>query len=173
MKKVILGLGSNRKYDSLSPVQLLDSACEELKKILFEPRFSSIYTSKAMYVTDQEDFYNMVCTGFVEDEENPYQFLDKIHKIENKYGRDRSKEIRFGPRSLDIDIEVFGDFVSEDPVLTVPHPRIKERAFVLIPLLELLTDSAEDLQRKEYSDSLAKLQNIDEVTLFRKRNSSL
>lgn len=173
MKKIILGLGSNRKYNNLSPVQLLDAACVELKKILFEPKFSSIFTSKAMYVTDQEDFYNMVCIGYVEDEENPYQFLEKINKIENKYGRDRSKEIRFGPRSLDIDIEIFGDFISDDPVLTVPHPRVKERAFVLIPLLELLSDSAEDLQRKEYSDSLAKLQNIDEVKLFRKRDSSL
>ena len=173
MKKIILGLGSNRSFNSLSPVQLLDAACEELKKIVSEPCFSSIYTSKAMYVTDQEDFYNMVCTGFVADDEDPYDFLEKIHKIENKYGRDRTKEIRFGPRSLDIDIESFGDFVSSDPVLTLPHPRVKERAFVLIPLLELFSDCAEDLQRKEFSDALAELENTDEVQLYRRRNPSL
>lgn len=172
MKKVILGLGSNRSYSGLSPVQLLDAACEELKKILVNPEFSSIYTSKAMYVTDQEDFYNMVATGFVDDNENPYNFLEKIHKIENKYGRDRTKEIRFGPRSLDLDIESFGNLVSDDPVLTLPHPRVKERAFVLIPLLELFSNCAEDLQRREFSEALAELENKDEVQLFRKRNPS-
>jgi len=170
--KVILGLGSNRSFLGLSPVQLLDSACDELKKILVNPVFSSIYTSKAMYVTDQEDFYNMACMGEVDESEDPYDFLEKIHKIENMYGRDRSKEIRFGPRSLDIDIESFGTLVSEDPVLTLPHPRVKERAFVLIPLLELFSNCAEDLQRREYSDALAGLENKDEVQLFRKRNPS-
>lgn len=169
MKKVILGLGSNRSFNGLSPVQLLDEACLELEKILAKPVFSSIYTSKAMYVTDQEDFYNMVAIGFVPDEENPYEFLEKLHKIENKYGRDRSKEIRFGPRSLDIDIEEFGDLISDDPVLLLPHPRIKERAFVLIPLLEIYSDSAENSKEKEFSEALSIL-NKDEVKLFRKRN---
>lgn len=170
MKKVILGLGSNRSFDSLSPVQLLDAACEALREIMVNPVFSSVYSSKAMYVTDQEDFYNMVCIGYVEDEEEPYGFLEKIHRIENKYGRDRSKEIRFGPRSLDIDIEKFGDFVSDDPVLTVPHPRMQERAFVLIPLLELLSESAENSSGYlEVLEKLNKLENKDEVRLFRKK----
>lgn len=172
MKKVILGLGSNLKFNSRSPLQLLEAACGELEKILENPVFSSVYTSKAMYVTDQEDFYNMVCIGYVQDNQDPYDFLDKIHEIEAKYGRDRSKEIRFGPRSLDIDIEEFEGFVSNDPLLTVPHPRIKERAFVLIPLLELFPESAEDMQRKEYSKALESLSNRDEVVLFMKRENS-
>ncbi|MCQ2572357.1 MAG: 2-amino-4-hydroxy-6-hydroxymethyldihydropteridine diphosphokinase [Treponema sp.] len=174
MKRVILGLGSNKSFNSLSPVQLLDAACEELKGIVFEPYFSSIYTSKAMYVTDQEDFYNMVCIGYVADDKNPYDFLDDVHKIESKYGRDRSKEIRFGPRTLDVDIEEFGNLKSDDPVLLLPHPRIKERAFVLIPLLELLVKHAEDLQEdiqlKDFSQALANLHNQDEVVLFRKNS---
>lgn len=170
MKKIILGLGSNRTFKDMTPVQILDAACSELSNILENPVFSSIYTSKAMYVTDQEDFYNMACTGYVPDDENPYDFLDKIHLIENKYGRDRSKEIRFGPRSLDIDIEEFGEMVSEDPVLTLPHPRIKERAFVLIPVLELFSESAEDLQRRGFLEAFSRLENKDEVKLFRKRN---
>lgn len=170
MKKVILGLGSNRTFKAMTPVQILDAACSELCNILENPVFSSIYTSRAMYVTDQEDFYNMACTGFVSDDEDPYDFLDKIHIIENKYGRDRSKEIRFGPRSLDIDIEEFGELVSDDPVLTLPHPRIKERAFVLIPVLELFSESAEDLQRRGFLEAFSRLENKDEVKLFRKRN---
>lgn len=168
MKKVILGLGSNRSYNGFSPVQLLDLACKELEQILINPVFSSVYSSKAMYVTDQEDFYNMACLGFVSDDENPYDLLERIHQIENKYGRNRAQEIRFGPRSLDIDIEEFDNLVQEDPVLTLPHPRIKERAFVLIPLLELFTKSAEDLRKKEISESLAKLPNQGDVKLFRK-----
>lgn len=170
MKNVILGLGSNRSFNSLSPVQLLDAACSELRKIMINPVFSSVYSSKAMYVTDQEDFYNMVCVGFVPDEEEPFGFLEKIHKIEEEYGRDRSKEIRFGPRSLDIDIEKFGDWTSNDPELTVPHPRMHERAFVLIPLLELLAESAENSSGYlEVLEKLNKLDNKDEVRLFRKK----
>ena len=69
---------------------------------------SSIYITKAQIVTDQDDFYNMVISGQVADEENPFEFLKKINQIEATYGRDRAKEIRFGPRSLDIDIEIFG-----------------------------------------------------------------
>ena len=171
MKKVILGLGSNRSFNSMSPIQILDAACEELSLIMEKLSFSSVYTSKAMYLQDQEDFYNIACFGYVSDDEDPYIFLDKIHKIEEKYGRNRSSEIRFGPRSLDIDIEEFEGVVSEDPVLTLPHPRIKDRAFVLIPLLELYSESAEDLRRKEVSENLSRLNNLDDVRLFRKNPS--
>ncbi|MCF0242764.1 MAG: 2-amino-4-hydroxy-6-hydroxymethyldihydropteridine diphosphokinase [Treponema sp.] len=154
MKSILLGLGSNRSFCNLDSLQILNLACEELRQIVLDPVFSSVYKTKAMYVTDQEDFYNMAVYGFVPDEESPYKYLDKIHKIEEKYGRDRQNEIRFGSRSLDIDIEKFGNIVSNDPALTLPHPRIKERAFVLVPALEILPEPAENKLREEFSKAL-------------------
>ena len=91
----------------MSPMEILKNACFELNSILANSIFSSVYKTKAMYVENQDDFYNMVAYGFVADDLNAFDLLEKIHTIENKYGRNREKEIRFGPRSLDIDIELF------------------------------------------------------------------
>lgn len=165
MKRVLLGLGSNRAFQSYSPMQLLEFAVKALEKILTEPVVSSVYKTKAMYVENQEDFYNMAVTGYVDDNTDPYDFLTQIHNIENKYGRDRSKEIRFGPRSLDIDIELFGDFTSNDEILQIPHPRISERAFVLIPSIEVLKKSADVNIRQKYSEYLKNLSDQTEHIL--------
>ncbi len=121
-------------------------------------RFSSVYKTPAMYVTDQEDFYNMTAIGYVADDTNPFEFLKTINQIEAKYGRDRDKEIRFGPRSLDIDIELFGNEKVNDPILEIPHIRMEERAFVLVPAIEILKDSADEIIRKKYSACLLKLE---------------
>lgn len=145
MQKVYLGLGSNKEYKGMLPWQVLDAACARLENLLVDFKVSSLYRTKAMYVTDQSDFYNMVAYGLVDDKENPYEFLKKINSIEADFGRDRSKEIRFGPRSLDIDIEIFGDSVIRSEILEIPHPRIKERAFVLFPLVEVLEKNADNL----------------------------
>lgn len=152
----------------MSSIELLQKACLEIQNLLQNPVFSSVYRTKAMYVTDQDDFYNMVVCGYVTDETNPYELLKQINSIEAKYGRDRSKEIRFGPRSLDIDIEIFGDQIINNPVLTVPHLRLKERAFVLIPALEILNKSADNKKRELFKnwvdqlpDSEKNLQIVD------------
>ena len=158
MKRVLLGLGSNRNFNGKSSLELLVYACHDLSSFITEIKFSSVYKTKAMYVENQNDFYNMAVSGFVPDETDPYTFLEQIHKIEAEYGRDREKEIRFGPRSIDIDIELFGDSFINDEILQIPHIRMEERAFVLIPALEILTDSADELMREKYSNCLAKLQ---------------
>jgi len=66
--------------------------------------------------------------------------LDGLLGIESAYGRDRSIEQRWGPRTLDLDLIVFGNQVIDEPGLVVPHPRLHERAFVLIPLVEITPD---------------------------------
>lgn len=142
MTPVALGLGSNKKFSCLSPEEILGGAIFELSKILHEIELSSVYRTKAMYVVDQEDFYNMALVGLLDDGICARALLEKIHEIETAFGRDREKEIRFGPRSLDIDIEFFGRQKILEPDLQIPHPRLKERAFVLTPLLEVL-DSLE------------------------------
>ena len=157
MKRVLLGLGSNKSYEEKSPLELLDCAKNELKKYLSNMTFSSVYKTKAMYVENQDDFYNMAAIGFVEDNKDPFEFLSQVNNIEAQFGRNREKEIRFGPRTLDIDIELFGDDVINDPKLQIPHIRLEERAFVLIPAIEILTDSADELVRAKYTKCLSKL----------------
>lgn len=157
MIRVVLGLGSNAPYGGLEPVELLSGACRELKKILAAPVFSSLYETRAMYYENQQNFYNMAVTGFVDDSASPFELLDEIHRIEEQFGRNRSKEIRFGPRSLDIDIEEFGSLVLNVPDLILPHPRMNERAFVLIPVLEILKKSADCNKKEAIFSSLKKL----------------
>ncbi len=169
MKRILLGLGSNKSFAGNSPVELLRKACLELTENIFSPLFSSVYKTKAMYVENQEDFYNMVVYGFVPDDTNALDFLHYINSIEAKYGRDRSKEIRFGPRSLDIDIELFGEEVIDTDVLQIPHPRMQERAFVLVPALEILPENAEKIERERYSVSLESLKSngkADDIAFF-------
>lgn len=150
MKRVLLGLGSNKSYNDKSPLELLALAGGELRSLMTHVHFSSVYKTPAMYVTDQEDFYNAAALGYVDDDADAFEFLHAINAIEAKYGRDRSREVRFGPRSLDIDIELFGNERIERPELQVPHIRMEERAFVLIPSIEVLKYSADEIVREKY-----------------------
>ncbi len=99
-------------------------------------RTSRLYTSSPWGVPDQPDFLNMAVafpwTGSVE------SLFNLIRWIERDAGRHRPDETRWGPRRLDIDILVFGEQRIEQEALTVPHPRLHERRFVLLPLLDLL-----------------------------------
>jgi len=161
MTDVLLGLGSNVSYDGYSPVELLGRACGILSKLLDGFVFSSVYRTSALYVTDQSDFYNMAVRGSV-GSESPYELLSDISRIETVLGRDRNREIRFGPRSMDIDIEFFGTVSMNEPLLQIPHPRLHERAFILVPLLEILVESADFIRRKKLDGYLRQLpdQNV-------------
>lgn len=68
------------------------------------------------------------------------ELLDALLRIESDHGRDRSSEQRWGPRTLDLDLIVFGSEVHDEPGLQVPHPRLHERSFVLVPLAEVAPD---------------------------------
>ncbi|MFK0073399.1 2-amino-4-hydroxy-6-hydroxymethyldihydropteridine diphosphokinase [Arthrobacter woluwensis] len=78
---------------------------------------------------DQPDYLNMVLA--VDTELEPLDLLAHCQAVEQMHHRVR--EVRWGPRTLDVDVIVFGDVQSDDPVLTLPHPRAAERAFVLVP----------------------------------------
>ncbi len=96
---------------------------------------SSIYRSAALYRVDQPDFFNLVLHG--ETSLEPLALLAKTQEVEKLLGRDREKEVEKGPRTLDIDIIFYGSLKLKLPLLTIPHPGLRERAFVLMPLLEL------------------------------------
>lgn len=158
---VALGLGSNRKWNSFDSVSLLRKACTALDGILSGTVVSSVYRTKPMYVENQEPFYNMVLCGFVSDDTTARSLLDSVHRIEASLGRDRSREIRNGPRSVDIDIEFFGDSVVSEPDLQIPHPRIKERAFVLIPLLEISDKFADFINRESLCSMVKQIKRLE------------
>ena len=150
MIPVALGLGSNRSYGGRSCLQTLRDAVAELEKLLDGLECSSVYKTRAMYYEDQDDFYNMVVLANVGDGQDAFDLLQKTQAIEARFGRDRSKEIRNGPRSLDIDIELYGSQTMNAENLLVPHPRLKERAFVLVPLVEILAKDADNIKWKGF-----------------------
>lgn len=98
---------------------------------------SAIYESAPMYLTDQPTFLNAAVK--VAGERAPEELLVALHDLETELGRNRCGP-RFGPRTVDLDILLLGEdggIVVQSPHMTVPHPRMLERAFVLLPLAEL------------------------------------
>jgi 2-amino-4-hydroxy-6-hydroxymethyldihydropteridine diphosphokinase len=84
---------------------------------------------------DQPRFLNGACA--VETELSPRELLDRLLAVEQALGRERGKEPRWGPRTIDLDLLLYGQEEVDEPGLTVPHPRLTERSFALEPLLEL------------------------------------
>lgn len=172
MTRVVLGLGSNRKNQDIECVDLLRLAVSSLRILMNDIACSSVYKTKAMYVENQDDFYNMAIVGTVEDSITPKMLLEKIHEIEASLGRNRLNEIRFGPRTIDIDIELFGKERINEVDLIIPHERLMERAFVLIPLLEILPNCADLLDKRNVEDSLKGLKSED-IELFMSKTDFL
>jgi 2-amino-4-hydroxy-6-hydroxymethyldihydropteridine diphosphokinase len=149
---VVLGLGSNLG-DSR---RILLEAVAALGKILGDPRRASFFDTAPLHVTDQGRFLNTAVSGHYAG--TPRQLLRALQEIEASFGRDRLKERRWGERTLDIDILLFGDLVfSDPPVLEIPHPRLRERRFALAPLLELFPGAVDPLTRRPYREILESL----------------
>ncbi|MDR1929405.1 MAG: 2-amino-4-hydroxy-6-hydroxymethyldihydropteridine diphosphokinase [Treponema sp.] len=151
----VLGLGSNRGLEERGPLELLNSAAGELSRILKGLRSSPVYKTAPLYVTDQGAFLNCAVCGFFRG--GPEELLTELQAVETRHGRDRSRERRWGERSLDIDILLFGDAVFNNERLTIPHPRLTERAFALRPLIDLLPHARDPHSDRPYRDILAGL----------------
>lgn len=127
-----VGLGSNLD----GPVDRVIAGAEALAT-LADTRLvarSPLYGSSPMGPDDQPDYVNAVarlCTGL-----SPLALLDELQRIEAETGRDRSGE-RWGPRTLDLDLLLYDDVRRHDERLTLPHPGVTERAFVLVPLADI------------------------------------
>lgn len=98
--------------------------------------FSSVYKTAAWGKHDQPDFYNQILR--IETPLNPHQLLTEVLSIEAKIGRQRDQ--KWGPRIIDIDILFYGNSILNEPALTIPHPGIPNRNFVLTPLNEIASD---------------------------------
>lgn len=134
MATVTLALGSNLG-DRLETLRAATTALSE--------RGLRFLTSSRVWETEavggpaeQPPYLNAVIR--VSTERSPEEILDVAHEVEDVLGRTR--EVRWGPRTIDVDIVLIDDLVIDDPVLTIPHPRAAERAFVVLPLLDIDPD---------------------------------
>lgn len=129
MSEAYLGLGSNLGDCAAS----INRAVEMLKKVCRRVDVSSLYETDATGFSIQPAFLNAACRVWTE--LDPYELMARLKEIEAAAGRQRV--FANAPRTLDIDVLLYGRLVVETPVLRVPHPRMADRAFVLAPLVEI------------------------------------
>jgi 2-amino-4-hydroxy-6-hydroxymethyldihydropteridine diphosphokinase len=122
---------------------------------------SSDYRTPPWGVTDQPAFINL-CIG-VETDLPPQALLARALDVERALGRDRAREQRWGPRAVDIDILAYDDVTLDDGDLVLPHPRVFERAFVLVPLAEIAADRR--IAGVRVGDALARVNSAGIVQL--------
>ena len=158
--ELILSLGSN-----IEPKRVhLENAVKKLNEVFIFNKISLLYETEAVDYIEQDDFYN-ICISYFTEINDPFLVLDKILKIENDLGRDRDVNIPKGPRVIDIDILLFGEYEINTDRLTIPHERMFERRFVLEPLVEILPKSSLFFSKYDIKCSLdkVKMQKISTI----------
>lgn len=165
MPEVYIALGSNlgeRERNLAAARDALSRSAMEIE------RASSIYETEPWGPGPQERYLNQVVRGPTR--LAPRDLLDRLMDIERGLGRDRTKGERFGPRVIDLDILLYGDVAVDEPDLQIPHPRMMERAFVLVPLTEIAPDMA--VGGAPVADALARLDRSG-VALYRPSRAAL
>lgn len=150
-----IGLGSNmgdKKGACLKALDLLGRA-GRVKKV------SSFYCTEPVGYQEQEDFVNAVAE--LETDISPEALLAECHSIEDALGR--SRELRWGPRTIDLDILLYGNRVLSEPTLTIPHPRLAIRRFVLVPLCEIAPQAVHPILKKTATHLLHELKDPHQV----------
>jgi 2-amino-4-hydroxy-6-hydroxymethyldihydropteridine diphosphokinase len=166
MATVYLGLGSNLA----DRAQNIYAALQRLKAKAQLDRISSLYETEPVGLADQPWFLNLACGG--DTDLSPQALLRLAKTIEREMGR--KKGLRFGPRMIDIDILFYDDLVISTPELEIPHPRLHERGFTLIPLDEIAPDLVHPLLGmtiRELRDSAASLETVHLYTVKDERAS--
>lgn len=157
MTDVFLGLGSNvgdRENQLKEAIRLLDEQ-PGIKVV----KVSSFYETEPVGYVNQPDFLNL-CVE-IQTELSPKAVLESGLAIEQQLHRVRKE--RWGPRTLDIDILLYGDQIIEEEDLTIPHPRMTERAFVLIPLQEIAPNKVEPRTQTKIKDITVPNETVKKV----------
>lgn len=136
MASVLIGLGGNVGEVRSTFRKAIANICGMAQAALIAR--SSDYITPPWGDEQQDRFIN-ACIE-IETDLDPHALLFTMHKIEKKFGRDRANERHWGPRTLDLDMIAYDDVRIDKPELTLPHPRLFERAFVLVPLAEIAPD---------------------------------
>jgi 2-amino-4-hydroxy-6-hydroxymethyldihydropteridine diphosphokinase len=145
--QVYLGLGSNLGDRQVN----LKKAVKILGERLYIEQVSSVYETEPLGYVEQPRFLNAVCLA--QTELGPLQLLSLVKGIEASLGR--VPGFPNAPRPIDVDIILYGDLVIQTPELTIPHPRLEERAFVIIPLLEVAPDLRHPVSDEHIGDLAA------------------
>lgn len=135
MNTVYINLGGNLGDKRKNLEIALQVISRKIGKI---QRQSLIYETEPWGFEDSKNFFNQVIE--IDTSSNPPELLEKIKKIEERFGRSENQSAIYQPRQMDIDILFFNDEIIKLPGLVIPHPRLHERNFVLEPLSELAAD---------------------------------
>lgn len=155
MHTAYIGMGANLASHAGPPEATLAAAAQRLASLGRIVARSSLYSTEPVGLADQPRFLNAVIaleTGLA-----PRTLLDRLLAIEKDFGRDRTAGIPNGPRTLDLDILLFGDMVLGEAHLEVPHPRLAQRAFVLVPLNEIAPNALDPRSGHSIAQLLAAL----------------
>jgi 2-amino-4-hydroxy-6-hydroxymethyldihydropteridine diphosphokinase len=151
MPEVLLALGANVGDARANLDRAITMLCDD-DLVRLRAR-SSDYQTPPWGLEQQPDFVNLCLV--VETALTPAALLERIQQVERALGRDRAREVRWGPRPIDIDIIAYDDVLIDEPGLKLPHPHLFERAFVLVPLGEIAPDHI--IAGTRVSDALARL----------------
>jgi 2-amino-4-hydroxy-6-hydroxymethyldihydropteridine diphosphokinase len=147
--RVYLALGSNlgdRRHNMAAALRALPPEVEISD-------LSRIYETTPAYVTNQPLFLNMAVEGYTT--LSPTSLLNHLQQIERSLGRERT--VHYGPRTIDLDILFYDELILDLPGLTLPHPRMSERAFVLRPLADIAPNFVHPVLQRSVQELLAAL----------------
>jgi len=148
MTPVLLSIGSNLKF----PVEQLVHAFHKLQQRYQQVHMSELVLSEPVGGVPQEPFVNAAI--YLETHTTSTVLLDTLQELEQQAGRDRELEIPKGPRPLDIDIILFGAEIHQEEQLMIPHPRFRDRRFVLAPAAEVAGELRDPITGKSIAELL-------------------
>jgi len=169
MHLAYIAFGANLPSLAGTPDATLAAALVEISALGRIAARSSLYSTAPVGVVGQPRFVNAVIA--IETELAARSLLNELLSIERRFGRDRADSVANGPRTLDLDLLLYGDLILSEAGLEIPHPRLTQRAFVLVPLAEIAPDLRVPPSRRAVAEFLAGCPDADRASVVRIESS--